>query len=470
MNFLKPEGSGWRARIGLLSHEDCSRKTRIKARARSKPRALPYMEVRRSGSQPSHKGPTEYFTGAVRFDPFFEGPDPSSVRVDSVTFEPGARIAWHTHPRGQTLIVTAGCGYAQRWNGPIEKILPGDAERKCNRARFLRAMGLSLVASDLAMIGPAKANVNNGADKALAASSPIKFGSLKQIRAGALSVGYVEAGAADGPVVICLHGWPYDVNAYSEVTPLLTAAGYRVIVPYLRGFGPTRFLSPETFRDGEQLAFAVDVMALMDALGLNRAILAGYDYGGRAADIVAALWPERCKALVSGQGYLIINYKANESPLAPKDELALWFQYYFATERGRLGYAKNLHEFNKFMWHWLSPNWNFDDATFERTAPSFDNPDHVAIVVHNFRTRYELANGDSQYNELNAKLQEYPMISVPTITIATDFDGANASGASYREQFTGKYEHRIFAGYGHNVPQEDPKGFAQAVIDADRFS
>jgi pimeloyl-ACP methyl ester carboxylesterase len=345
-------------------------------------------------------------------------------------------------------------------------------ERKYNRSRFLRTTGMALIASDLAMIGSAKADVSK---IGVSSASPVKsgtitFGSLRQIDAGALSIGYVEAGPVDGPVVICLHGWPYDVNAYGEVTPILTAAGYRVIVPYLRGFGPTRFLSPETFRDGEQLAFALDTVALMDALKIRKAILAGYDYGGRAADIVAALWPERCKALVSGQGYLIVNYKANERPLPPQDELGLWFQYYFATERGQRGYTENLHDFNNLMWHWLSPKWNFDDATFERTAPSFDNPDHVAIVIHNFRTRYELASGDPKYDALNAKLQAYPVIAVPTITIATDFDGANASGASYRKQFSGKYAHRILTGYGHNVPQEDPKGFAQAVIDVDRFS
>jgi len=329
-----------------------------------------------------------------------------------------------------------------------------DVGPKYNRGRFLVATGIALVAADLATIRSANA----------------AFGTLKQVRAGVLSAGYIDVGPDDGPVVICLHGWPYDVHAYGDVAPILTAAGYRVIVPYLRGFGPTRFLSSDAFRDGEQLAFAIDTVALMDALKIDNAILAGYDYGGRAANIVAALWPERCRALVSGQGYLIINYEANKQPLPPKDELALWFQYYFTTERGRLGYTENLRAFNKFMWHWLSPKWNFDDATFERTAPAFDNPDHVAIVIHNFRTRYGLAFGDSEYGALNAKLQAYPVISVPTITIATDFDGANASGASYRKQFSGKYAHRIFTGYGHNVPQEDPKGFAQAIIDVDHFS
>jgi pimeloyl-ACP methyl ester carboxylesterase len=291
------------------------------------------------------------------------------------------------------------------------------------------------------------------------------FGSLKHVTAGALSVGYAEVGPADGPVVILLHGWPYDIYAYGEVAPILVAAGHRVIVPYLRGFGPTRFLSATSFRNGEQLAFALDTVAFMDALNIDAPILAGYDYGGRAANIVAALWPERCKALVSGQGYLIINYAANRQPLPPRDELALWFQYYFCTERGALGYAKNLYDFNRLMWQWLSPKWKFDDATYDRTAPSFENPDHVAVVIHNFRTRYGLGEGDPQYADLNDKLQAYPVITVPTITIASDFDGANASGASYRKQFSGKYQHRIFKGFGHNLPQEDPQGFAQAVID-----
>ena len=341
-----------------------------------------------------------------------------------------------------------------------------------DRRRFLRGSAMVLVASDLAVMGSANAQFTQAATQV---ASPIKrgthtsFPSLKQIKAGALSVGYAEVGPANGPVVILLHGWPYDIHAYADVAPILASAGYRVVVPYLRGFGPTRFLSTEAFRNGEQLAFAVDTVALMDALNIDRAILAGYDYGGRAANIVAVLWPERCKALVSGQGYLIVNYKANEQPLPPKEELAIWFQYYFGTERGQRGYRENLHDFNKLMWHWLSPSWEFDDATYQRSAGSFENPDHVAIVIHNFRTRYGLATGDSQYDALNAKLQTTPVISVPTITIAIDFDGANANGASYRKQFSGKYRHRIFAGFGHNVPQEDPQNFAQAVIDVDSF-
>ena len=337
-----------------------------------------------------------------------------------------------------------------------------------DRRRFLQASAVAFVASDLALLSSSNKIVAQ-------AARPVKRGTyssfppIKQVQANTLNIGYAEAGPANGPVVILLHGWPYDIYAYVDVAPVLAAAGYRVIVPYLRGFGPTRFLSAETFRNGEQLAFAIDTVALMDALNIDKAILAGYDYGGRAANIVAVLWPERCKALVSGQGYLIVNYIANQQPQPPKEELALWFQYYFATKRGELGYSQNLHDFNKLMWHWLSPQWDFDDATYERTAACFDNPDHVAIVIHNFRTRYGLAAGDPQYDALNAKLQTFPVISVPTITIATDFDGARADGASYRRLFSGKYEHRIFAGFGHNVPQEDPDDFAQAVIDVDHM-
>lgn len=341
------------------------------------------------------------------------------------------------------------------------------------RRGFLQGSAMALIAADWALTSAVNAEAGQAAAQTL---PPIKRGThtsfppLKQINAGALSVGYAEVGPANGPVVILLHGWPYDIHAYVDVAPVLASAGYRVIVPYLRGFGPTRLLSAEALRNGEQVAFAVDTVALMDALNIDRAILAGYDYGGRAADIVAVVWPERCKALVSGQGYLIVNYKANQQPLPPKEELALWFQYYFCTERGRFGYTENLHEFNKLMWHWLSPKWDFDDATYERSAACFENPDHVDIVIHNFRTRYGFATGDPQYAALNAKLQTSPVISVPTITIATDFDGANANGASYRKLFSGKYAHRIFPGFGHNVPQEDPQDFAQAVIDVDSLS
>jgi pimeloyl-ACP methyl ester carboxylesterase len=336
-------------------------------------------------------------------------------------------------------------------------------KRRLDRSHFLRTMGVAIVASEYAMSKAVGAQPMNP-------PAALSLGPIKQISAGALNIGYADVGPAGGPVVICLHGWPYDIYAYGEVAPLLASAGYRVIVPYLRGFGPTRFTSKDTFRNGEQLAFALDTIALMDALKIDKAILAGYDYGGRAACIAGALWPERCRALVLGQGYTIVNYKANEQPLPPKDELGLWFQYYFCTPRGALGYADNLQIFNNLMWHWLSPKWDFDDATYERTAGSFDNPDHVAIVIHNFRTRYGFAKGDPQYDTLNAKLQAFPVISVPTITVATDFDGANATGASYRNRFSGPYEHRFFSGFGHNVPQEDPHDFAQAIIDAGKLA
>jgi pimeloyl-ACP methyl ester carboxylesterase len=295
------------------------------------------------------------------------------------------------------------------------------------------------------------------------------FTSLKQIDAGELSMGYAEAGPFEGAAVILLHGWPYDIYSYIDVAPRLVAKGYRVIVPFLRGYGPTRFLSDTTFRNGEQVVFAIDTVALMDALKIDRAIVAGFDWGGRAADIIAALWPQRCKALVSVSGYQIINLAANQEPLPPRVELGWWYQYYFATERGRAGYARNVHDFNKLIWQLASPKWDFDDATYNRTARSFENPDHVAIVIHNYRWRLELAQGDPQYTMLNAKLQQHPVIAVPTITIGSDFDGANAAGDAYRRQFSAKYQHRILGGIGHDVPQEAPQAFAQAIIDVDAF-
>ena len=295
------------------------------------------------------------------------------------------------------------------------------------------------------------------------------FGSLKQIDAGVLNVGYAEAGPTDGPAVMLLHGWPYDIHSYVDVAPLLAKAGYRVIVPYLRGYGTTRFLSSETFRNGQQSVVAVDVIALMDALKIEKAILAGYDWGARTADIIAALWPERCKALVSVSGYLITNLKANQQPLPPQAELGWWYQYYFATERGRVGYDKNRHDFAKLIWKIASPKWNFDDATFDRTASSLNNPDHVSIVIHNYRWRLSLAEGDPQYDDLERKLQEAPVIAVPAITIGSDFDGAAADGTSYAKQFSGKYSHRILKGIGHNVPQEAPQEFAAAILDVDGY-
>lgn len=293
------------------------------------------------------------------------------------------------------------------------------------------------------------------------------FAALKQVDAGVLRVAYAEVGPPNGDAVILLHGWPYDVYSYVDVAPLLASRGYRVIVPYLRGYGGTRFLSEATIRNGEQLIFGVDTIALMDTLKIERAIVAGFDWGGRAALIMAALWPQRCKGLVSVSGYTIVNLEANQRPLSPRAELGWWYQYYFATERGRTGYRENLHDFNKLIWQLASPKWNFGDTTYDRTARSFDNPDHVAIVVHNYRWRLRLADGDSQYAGLEAKLQQYPVIGVPTITIGSDFDGVAADGTTYRKQFSGAYEHRTLPGIGHNVPQEAPQAFAQSVADVD---
>lgn len=296
------------------------------------------------------------------------------------------------------------------------------------------------------------------------------LGSIKQINAGVLNVGYAEAGPANGPVVLLIHGWPYDIHSFEDVVPILVSKGYRVIVPYLRGSGTTRFLSDETFRNGQQSVFAADMIALMDALKIDKATIGGFDWGARTAVIMAALWPERCKGLVSVSGYLIVNLAANQQPLNPVAERGWWYQYYFSTERGKIGYTENTNDFNKLIWKIASPEWNFDDATFARTAASFDNPDHVAIVIHNYRWRLSLAEGESQYDDLEKRLTERPVITVPTITIGSDFDGAAADGKSYANKFTGKYSHRILKGIGHNVPQEDPQAFAKAIIDVDGYT
>jgi pimeloyl-ACP methyl ester carboxylesterase len=297
------------------------------------------------------------------------------------------------------------------------------------------------------------------------------FDPLKQIDAGLLRVGYAEAGPPDSPVVMLLHGWPYDIHSYFEVTPLLASAGYRVIVPYLRGYGTTRFLSAATLRNGQQSALAVDVVALMDALGLERAIIAGFDWGARTAGVMAALWPERCRAIVSVSGYLIGSQKANQAPLPPRAELQWWYQYYFATERGRLGYSEHRREFNRLIWQTASPKWNVDDATFERTARSFDNPDHVEIVIHNYRWRLGLAEGEPEYDDLERRLAQAPVITVPAITLEGDANGApHPDPAAYADKFTGKYTHRLVAGgVGHNLPQEAPQAFAEAVVEVDGY-
>ena len=300
-------------------------------------------------------------------------------------------------------------------------------------------------------------------------STDASLGPLKQIDAGMLNVGFAEAGPADGRVVLLLHGWPYDIHTYVDVAPLLAAQGYRVIIPYLRGYGTTRFLRENTVRNGQPSVVAVDAVALMDALGIEQAVLAGCDWGARTADIVAALWPERCKALVSVSGYLIGSQEANEMPLPPEAELQWWYQYYFATERGRAGYEKYRHEFAKLIWRLASPKWNFDDATFDRSAASLDNPDHVEIVIHNYRWRLGLAEGEPDYDVLEKQLAEGPVITVPTITLEGDANGAfHPDPSAYATKFSGRYSHRtIQGGIGHNLPQEAPEAFAQAVIDAD---
>jgi pimeloyl-ACP methyl ester carboxylesterase len=301
------------------------------------------------------------------------------------------------------------------------------------------------------------------------AETGTSFGPLKQVEAGLLDVGYVEAGPADGTTVLLLHGWPYDIHTYVEVAPMLAAEGYRAIVPYLRGYGTTRFLSDETLRNGQPAALARDATALLDALDIDSAILAGCDWGARTADIVAALWPERCQGLVSVSGYLIGSQEANRQPLPPEAELQWWYQFYFATERGRAGYQKYTREFAKLIWRIASPKWDFDDATFDRSAAAFDNPDHVAIAIHNYRWRLGLAEGEAQYDELEKRLAEAPVITVPTITLEGDANGAfHPDPSAYAGKFSGRYEHRTLeGGIGHNLPQEAPEAFAKAVTDVD---
>ena len=292
-------------------------------------------------------------------------------------------------------------------------------------------------------------------------------GALKHVDAGLLSVGYAEAGPADGRAVVLLHGWPYDIHSYADVMPVLASAGYRVIVPYLRGYGTTRFLSGATLRNGQQSVLGVDVIALMDALGIREAIIAGFDWGARAANVVAALWPGRCKAMVSVSGYLIGSPEAGRAPLLPPAELTWWYQFYFATERGRAGYDQYRREFARLIWHTASPKWNFGDATFNRSAASFDNADHVSIVIHNYRWRLGVADGEAQYDDLEKQLAAGPVIRVPTITLEGDANGApHPEPGAYRAKFSGRYEHRtIPGGVGHNLPQEAPQAFAQAIVD-----
>ncbi len=319
-----------------------------------------------------------------------------------------------------------------------------------NRREFIETTLMTFIAAKMGAIEPGRA-----------------FGPLKQIDAGVLNVGYAEAGPPGGRPVILLHGWPYDIHTYVDVAPLLAAKGYRVIVPYLRGYGTTRFLSSETVRNGQPSAIAVDAIALMDALKIDKAVLGGCDWGARTAGIMAALWPERCKGLVSVSGYLIGSQEAGKVPLPPKAELQWWYQFYFATERGRAGYEKYRREFSKLIWQLASPKWNFDDATFDRSATAFDNPDHVAIVIDNYRWRLGLAAGESKFDDLEQRLAQGPVITVPTITMEGDANGApHPDPSAYAKKFTGRYAHRLITGgVGHNLPQEAPQAFADAVLE-----
>jgi pimeloyl-ACP methyl ester carboxylesterase len=336
-----------------------------------------------------------------------------------------------------------------------------------HRRRFFRSVAGTIAAAQFGMMGLADAQPSKTKLPAVTPGANISFGPLKQIDAGLLNVGYAEVGPADGPPVVLLHGWPYDIHSFVDVAPLLGSAGYRVIVPYLRGYGMTRFLSNETFRNGQQSAVAVDIVALMDALKIQSATIGGFDWGARTANIIGALWPERCKAMVSVSGYLIGSQESGKMPLPPKAEFEWWYQFYFATERGRVGYDKYRHDFSKLIWQLASPKWNFDDATFNRSAASFENPDHVAIVIHNYRWRQALAEGERKYDDLEKRLAEAPVISVPTITLEGDANGApHPDPASYAKKFSGRYEHRtINGGVGHNLPQEAPHAFAEAIVD-----
>jgi pimeloyl-ACP methyl ester carboxylesterase len=341
-----------------------------------------------------------------------------------------------------------------------------------DRRRFLGAAAMTIAAAPFGAIdaGTARSSQTKTGAPTPAAPAP-SFGGLKQIDAGVLNIGYAEVGPTGGAPVVLLHGWPYDIHSYIDVAPVLASAGYRVIIPYLRGYGTTRFLSSDTFRNGQQSALASDVIALMDALAIDKAIVAGFDWGARTANIVAALWPERCKAMVSVSGYLIGSREANKMPLPPKAELEWWYQYYFATDRGRAGYDKYRYDFAKLIWQTASPKWRFDDATFDRTATAFDNPDHVSLVIHNYRWRLGLAEGESKYDDLERQLAAGPAITVPTITLEGDANGApHPDPGSYAKKFSGKYTHRLLnGGIGHNLPQEAPGAFADAVLEVDRF-
>jgi pimeloyl-ACP methyl ester carboxylesterase len=344
----------------------------------------------------------------------------------------------------------------------------------CDRRRMLGAALAALGVPELVLNG--SGGGRSGSETPAATSDGLaktgdSLGALKQVAAGVLNVGYADAGPPSGRPVILLHGWPYDIHSFVDVVPLLASAGYRVIVPYLRGYGTTSFLSSATRRNGQQAALALDVIALMDALGIDRAVVAGFDWGARTANIVAALWPERCKGLVAVSGYLIANREANRQPLTPQAEYAWWYQYYFATERGERGYSEYRRDFSKLIWRLASPKWQFDQATFDCAAQSFDNPDHVRIVIHNYRWRLELEPGEPQYDPLEATLAKAPVIAVPAVTLQGDADGApHPDSRVYAKKFSGPYAHRVVTGgVGHNLPQEAPRAFADAVIDVDRW-
>jgi pimeloyl-ACP methyl ester carboxylesterase len=343
----------------------------------------------------------------------------------------------------------------------------------CSRRSFLRNAAMSIAAIQLGRTAFAaeKASVNEPARIADKPGRNNSFGPLKQIDAGVLNVGYAEDGPVNGPVVLLLHGWPYDIYSYVDVAPLLASKGYRVIVPFLRGYGTTHFLSSDTMRNGQQSVVAVDAIALMDALKIDKAVIGGFDWGARTANIMAVLWPERCKAIVSVSGYLIGSPEANKSPLPPQAELQWWYQFYFATERGRTGYDKYRSDFAKLIWKQASPKWNFDDTTFQRSAASFDNPDHVSIVIHNYRWRLGLAEGERQYDDFEKRLATAPIITVPTITLEGDANGApHPDSNAYAKKFSGKYAHRVVTGgVGHNLPQEAPQAFAKAIVDVAGF-
>ena len=343
-----------------------------------------------------------------------------------------------------------------------------------DRRLFLAAAAMTIAAAQLGAITSVAAQSSKATPATVPPIKPgtnTSFASLKQIDAGVLKIGYAEAGPSGGPPVILLHGWPYDIHSFIDVAPLLASTGYRVIVPYVRGYGTTRFLSNDTLRNGQPSALAVDIFAFMDALKIEKATLAGFDWGARTANIIAVLWPERCKAMVSVSGYLIGSQEISKMPLPPKAELQWWYQYYFATERGRAGYEKYRDDFAKLIWQIASPKWKFDNATFERTAASFNNPDHVSIVIHNYRWRLGLAEGEPKYDDLEKRLAAFPVITVPTITLQGDADGApRPDPSSYAKKFSGKYAHRtIKGGVGHNLPQEAPQAFAKAVLDVDSY-